>query len=134
MKQFELTPAMLTMSGAFYPNGYAFIMFEHEEAALQVAQELETLHGTTSVIMLLTPAMVLRQIGHVDGESEVNLPAVGTEGATVMKYVQLARKGHYALMIEILSDEHAEQLMVAARKVPFSYGQRYHLLAIEDLE
>lgn len=134
MKPFELTPDMLTMSGAFYPKGYAFIMFEHEDAAVQVANELEALHGTSHDIMLLTPAMVMRQIGHIDGETEVDLPSVGTEGATAQKYVQLARQGHHALMVEIPSDEHAEDLMVAARKVPFSYGQRYHLLAMEDLE
>lgn len=134
MKEFELTPDMLTMGGAFYPKGYAFIMFEHEDAALQVADELQTLHGDVANVMHLSPATVLRKIGKIDGESEVDLPSVGTEGATVLKYVQLARQGHHALMVEIPSDEHAEHLMVAARKVPFSYAQRYHLLAMEDLE
>ena len=134
MKEFELTPDMLTMGGTFYPKGYAVVMFEREDAALQVAREFETAYGQAGEVMLLSPKTVLKQIGKIDGESEVDLPSVGTEGATVLKYVQLARKGHCALMVGLPSDEHAEQLMVAARKVTFSYGQRYHLLAMEDME
>ena len=66
--------------------------------------------------------------------SDVVLPSVGTEGATVRKYVDLARKGHCALMVKVASDEDTERVMQAARQASFSYGQRYHLLAMEDLE
>lgn len=134
MKEFELTDSMLTMGGTFYPKGYAFITFESEAMAHQVAKEVEAAVGNESDVMLLSPATILRKIGKIDGESEVDLPSVGTEGATVLKYVQLARQGHWALMVEVPSDEFSEQLMVAARKGPFSYAQRYHLLAMEDLE
>lgn len=134
MKEFELTDSMLTIGGTFYPKGYAFITFETEAIAHAVAKELETSGGDAHEAMLLSPATILRKIGKTDGESEVDLPSVGTEGATVLKYVKLARKGHWALMVEVPSDEFAEQLMVAARKGPFSYAQRYHLLAMEDLE
>lgn len=134
MKEFELTPAMLTIGGMFYPKGYAFVMFADAESAQQVATEIESLNAEFGDIMLLSPATVLHRIGKVDGESNINLPSVGTEGATVHKYVDLARQGHHALMVQIPSDEHAEKLMVAARKAKFSYAQRYHLLAMEDLE
>ena len=82
----------------------------------------------------LSPQAVLLEIGKVDGDTDVELPAIGTEGATVHKYVQLARQGNCALMIKADSDEIAERVMIEVRKVTFSYGQRYHLLAIEDLE
>ena len=134
MKNFELTSDMLTISGVFYPKGYAFIMFPDTGAAEQVARDIEGKPGTTGTIMLLSPATVLREIGKVEGESDVTLPSVGTEGATVRKYVDLARKGHVALMVKLGSDQDAELVMVAARKATFSYGQRYHLLAMEDLE
>ena len=62
------------------------------------------------------------------------LPSVGTEGATVRKYVDLARKGHCALMVKIDSDEEAEQVMQVARSASFTYAQRYLLLAMQDLE
>ena len=134
MKNFELTPDMLTMGGVFYPTGYAFVMFPDARAAEQVAGDIESAPGTTGPVMFLSPAMVLKEIGKVEGDSDVALPSVGTEGATVRRYIDLARKGHAALMVKLGSDEDAELVMIAARKVTFSYGQRYHLLAMEDLE
>lgn len=134
MKNFELSSDMQTMSGVFYPKGYAFVMFATAADAEQVARELESDPGHKGDIMMLSPATVLLQIGKVDGESDVQLPSVGTEGATVRKYVDLARRGHFALMVEVDSDESTERLMSYARKMPFSYAQRYHLLAMQDLE
>ena len=141
MKNFELTSQMQTISGVFYPKGYAVIMFEKTEDAEKVAHEWENRAGNSgdsksndSGVMLLSPPMVLRHIGRVEGESDVELPSVGTEGATVRKYVDLARAGHCALMVKVGSDKEVEALMTEVRKVPFSYGQRYHLLAMRDLE
>ena len=133
MNKFELTPGMLTMSGTFYPKGYAFVMFPTANMAEQAAREIskEPFGGS---VMFLNAASVLRDIGKVEGDSDVVLPSVGTEGATVRKYVQLARKGHCALMVEVDSDEETELVMQAARLAGFSYGQRYRLLAMQDLE
>lgn len=100
-----------------------------EQAALEIAK---TPFGDS--VMFLNAATVLRDIGKVEGDSDVVLPSVGTEGATVRKYVQLARKGHCAIMALVDSGEDAELVMQAARAAGFSYGQRYQLLAIQDLE
>lgn len=134
MKTFELTSGMLTIGGVFYPKGYAFIMFPNAQDAAQVAQEVLNNHDSSTVVMLLTPQEILRDIGKADGESDIALPSVGTEGATVTKYIELARQGHCALMVKVHSEKDTESVMTSVRKVPFSYGQRYHLLAIEDLE
>ena len=141
MRTFQLTPDMLTMSGVFYPKGYAFIMFPNADDAAQVAHAVESyLSGQPNkkteetVVMLLTPQQVLKDIGRSDGDSDIELPSVGTEGATVNKYVKLAREGHSAMMVKVHTDEETEQIMAQVRMVPFSYGQRYHLLAMEDLE
>ena len=134
MKNFELTSSMITMSGVFYPNGYVFIMFPDAGDAEKVAREVDADRINGGETMLLSPATILRDIGKVDGDSDVVLPSVGTEGATVGKYVQLARKGHHAVMAKVKSDEHAASVIASARKVHFSYGQRYHLLAMEDIE
>ncbi|MES2912142.1 MAG: RNA-binding protein [Pseudomonadota bacterium] len=133
MNEFKLTPDMVSMGGAFYPKGYVFIMFPDQAGAEQVAREIDG-HPGNEVVMLLSPATVLRDIGRVDGESKIPLPSVGTEGATVNNYVDLARKGHHAVMAKVASDDDAKRVTDAARKASFSYGQRYHLLAIEDLE
>ena len=134
MTHFELKPDMLTMSGTFYPTGYAFIMFPNAAEAERVAFEIDKTPVPGGSLMFLNAATVLRDIGKVEGDSDIALPSVGTEGATVRKYVDLARKGHCALMIKVDSDEETECIMQSARSAPFSYGQRYHLLAIEDLE
>ena len=128
MKPLEITSSMRTLSGIFYPKGYAFVMFPTAEAAQQVASQ------NFDHAMLLTPAQVLLEVGQVKDDSDVELPPVGTEGATVRKFIDLAREGHHALMVKVSSDEETERLMVAARAASFSYGQRYHLLAMEDLE
>ena len=122
------------MSGTFYPTGYAFIMFPNAADAERVAFEIDKTPETRGSLMFLNAATVLRDIGKVAGDSDIALPSVGTEGATVRKYVDLARKGHCALMIKVNSDKETECIMQSARIAPFSYGQRYHLLAIEDLE
>ncbi len=134
MKKFELNPDMLTMGGTFYPKGYAYIMFPNAMLAERVALEMGHIPTLGASVMFLNAATVLREIGKVEGESDVVLPSVGTEGATVRKYVDLARKGHCALMVKVDSDEEAERVMQSARSASFSYGQRYHLLAMEDLE
>ena len=128
MKPLEITPNMRTLSGIFYPKGYAFVMFPTAEAAQQVASQ------NFDQAMLLTPQQVLLDVAQVKDDSDVELPPVGTEGATVRKFIDLAREGHHALMVKVSSDEETERLMVAARAASFSYGQRYHLLAMEDLE
>ena len=134
MKTFEITSHMFTMSDVFYPNGYAFVMFPNAQDAQQVLGELDGSLTGSGEMMLLSPQSVLRDIGKLENEElEVTLPSIGTEAATVAKYINLARQGHHALMVRVHSDVETEQVMRAVRKVPFSYGQRYHLLAIEDL-
>lgn len=134
MKQFELTSAMLTLTGTFYPNGYAFIMFPNADLAERVAAELGNATPPGDSVMFLTAAKVLREIGQVKGDSDIELPSVGTEGATARKYVELARKGHCALMLKVDSDDETERVMRAARGASFSYAQRYHSLAMQTLE
>ena len=134
MKKFALTPDMLTIGGTFYPTGYAFIMFPNAAQAESAAFEIDKASPPGESLMFLDAATVLRDIGKVEGDSDLNLPSVGTEGATVRKYVDLARKGHCALMMKVDSDEETEHLMQFARNASFSYGQRYHLLAMQDLE
>jgi hypothetical protein len=125
---------MTTMQGVFYPTGYAFVMFPDADNAEQAARELEAAGFRDEDVMLLTPPVILKEIGKIDGESTVALPSVGTEGATVHKYIDLAREGHHALMVKAPSDKDSERLMAIVRKFPFSYGQKYHMLAMEDLE
>jgi len=38
------------------------------------------------------------------------------------------------LMVKAPSDDDSERLMSVVREIPFSYAQKYHMLAMEDLE
>ena len=134
MKQFIMDPKMLTLSGVFYPTGYAVIMFPDANQAEQAARELVSGGYDSEAITLLPPDTILREIGRVDGDSDVNLPSVGTEGATVQKYIKLARQGQHGIMVHAASDKDAERVMSVVRTLPFSYAQKYHMLAMEDLE
>ena len=134
MQPFLMTSKMTTIQGVFYPTGYAFVMFPDAEIAEDAGQKIEQAGFSDQHVMFLTPSVILREIGRIDGESSVELPSVGTEGATVHKYINLAREGHHALMIKAPSDDDSERLMSVVRELPFSYAQKYHMLAIEDLE
>ena len=134
MQAFQMTSKMTSMGGIFYPTGYAVIMFPDADNASKAGVELEAAGFAGDEIMQLTPSVILREIGKVEGEESLALPSVGTEGATVQKYINLAREGHHALMVKAESDDDAKRLMAVVSKFPFSYGQKYHMLAIEDLE
>ena len=134
MKQFVMDPKMLTLSGIFYPTGYAVIMFPEANQAEQAASQLVNGGYDSEAITLLPPDTILREIGRVDGDSDVDLPSVGTEGATVQKYIKLARQGQHGIMVHAASDKDAERVMSVVRTLPFSYAQKYHMLAMEDLE
>jgi len=134
VQAFQMTSKMTTMQGVFYPTGYAIVMFPDAENATKAATELEAAGFASQDIMELTPSVILREIGKVEGDESVALPSVGTEGATVQKYINLAREGQHGLMVKASSDADSERLMAVVGKFPFSYGQKYHMLAIEDLE
>jgi hypothetical protein len=133
MKTFELTPKMLTVGGVFYPTGYAVLLFPDADQARQAAQALEAGGFAGDAVMMLPPETILRDIGKVDGDKG-GMPSVGTEGHTVDKYIALARQGHHGVMVHAPDGEDTERLLSALRQLPFTYGQKYHMLAMEDLE
>ena len=134
MQPFTMTSKMTTIQGVFYPTGYAVVMFPDAESAKEAAGKIEQAGFSGEDVMFLTPPVILREIGKIEGESTVELPSVGTEGTTVQKYINLAREGHHALMVKAASDDDAERLMTVVREFPSPYAQKYHMLAIEDLE
>lgn len=133
MKTFELTPKMVTMGGVFYPTGYAVLLFPEADQARQAGEALEAAGFGGDAVMLLPPETILRDIGKVDGDKG-GMPSVGTEGHTVDKYIALARQGHHGVMVHAPDDEDTQRVLSAVREQPFVYGQKYHMLAMEDLE
>jgi hypothetical protein len=125
---------MLTLGGVFYPTGYIMAMLPDRDSAAGVAMALEGQPGSAE-ISLVEPAEVISVIGATvkgtDDGSE--LPSAGTEAATVREYVELAKKGHYGLLINVANDEQSQRALEALQTHNFSYAQRYHLLVMEDI-
>lgn len=134
MKPFALDPKMLTLQGVFYPTGHAVLLFPDAGTAEQAARQLQAAGFDDDTLMRLTPQDILHNITGLSDPGHEILPSVGTEGATVSQYVALARDGHHGAMVKAASDEATQRVMSAVSGLPLSYGQKYHLLAIEDLE
>ncbi len=133
MKPFAMERSMRTMGGSFYPTGYAVLMFRPDQDLNDISQKLEKAGFEGQRLLLLTPQAILRDIGKLHGEADTPMPSVGTEGKTVSRFVELAQSGHQGLMVPAPKDEDTERLMQALQGTPIAYGQKYHILAIEDL-
>ena len=133
MNPFVLEPSMLTMGGVFYPTGYAIIMFPDVAETQRVGQQLLD-QGISAKVMHLKPETVLRDISRTDDGADAPLPSVGTEGATVRTLDELARKGQHGLLVHADSEEETEAVMQVVRTAPFSFAQKYRMLAIQDLQ
>lgn len=133
MKPFALDPKMLTMAGVFYPTGHMFVMFPTQEDATAAGQALQE-DGYAHAAMLLSPENVLEHVVRTVGSADDPLPSAGTEADTVRKYADLASSGQWALMIPAPETDDTERAMSVIRRYPFSYGQKYRALVIEDLE
>ena len=132
MQNFELTSSMLTMGGGFYPTGYVFAMFPSMDDARKVVSRLPT-EKHEKPTLLLPPETVLNKLGHTLDAADSPLPSVGTEGATVRHYAELASEGHCALMVYAPTAKDTEAVMEVVRSVPFSCATKYRHLVIEDL-
>lgn len=133
MKPFAIERSMQTLGGAFYPTGYAVLMLGPDQDLEDIGRKLEQAGFEGQRLMHLTSQAILRDIGKMHSESDLPLPSVGTEGQTVSRFVDLARQGYQGLMVAAPEDEDTQRLMHALKDVPIAYGQKYHMLAIEDL-
>jgi hypothetical protein len=132
MKPFHLESSMKTMGGVFYPTGYVVLMFPSEQLARDAGALLGGKGFDEGDITLITPQDFRREIFGATGDDEV-LPSAGTEGDTVRRFAELARQGHYGLMIHAPSAEESDRVMAALKGSQISYGQKYRHLVIEDL-
>ncbi len=134
MKEFVLDPDMLNMGGVFYPTGHAVVLFPEADHARQVADGLLEAGFADDQVQLLKPATILREISRTEEGSDAPLPSVGTEGATVRMYEEMARQGHHGLVVAVESSEDDERLMQVVRKFPFAVAKKYRMLVIQDLD
>lgn len=132
MKPFHLESAMQTMRGVFYPTGWMVLMFPGEEAARGAGRRLEESGLAEDAVLLLTPADFLRDVVGATGDEGI-MPSAGTEGDTVRRFAELARQGHYGLMVHAPHAEDSDRVTDLLKDAPISYGQKYRKLVIEDI-
>jgi len=133
MTPFAMHRKMRTLGGAFYPTGWVVAMVPAEDVQ-HLGEELAQQGLPHEDVMHLPPEVLLRELGGAVGESDLPLPSVGTEGESVRKYLAFAREGLHGLMVHAPDDADTERVMQVLRRVPLAYAQKYHRLAIEDLE
>ncbi|WP_198970325.1 hypothetical protein [Xylophilus sp. ASV27] len=133
MKEFSMRPGMQTLAGTFYPTGHAVVMFPQEQQARQAAEDLMAEGFSDDDVELLRPDVMLREVLASTPDEADGLPSVGTEAATARTFGDLARQGHYGLLVAVNDAKAAERLMTVARRLHFSAAQRYRHLVIEEL-
>jgi len=132
MKPFHLERKMMTLLGDFYPTGNLFIMFPTEAHARRAEALLAQDGHDCSSMLLLTPEDVLG-IVHLFDNRDFWLPSVGTEERTARHFGDLARAGHYGLLVPVRDVHHCEKVMAALKDAGVSCAVRYRRLVIEDL-
>lgn len=132
MKHFHLDSSMRTMTGVFYPTGYMVLMFPTEQAARDAARRLEDNGFPEDGSALITPEDFRRQIAGATGDQDA-LPSPGTEGDTVRRFLELARQGHYGLLVHAPSHKEHDRALSLLKGSGISYGQYYRKLVIEDV-
>ena len=133
MKEFQLSPDMLSLGGRFYPTGHIVAMFPGEDAARAAARALADANIPDDEISLITPEVMMRDIVRTVGNADIPLPSPGTEADTVRRFSDLAAQGHHALLIHVSREHDSDQVMQALRDHRPSHAQYYRRLVIEDL-
>jgi hypothetical protein len=134
MKPFASDPAMTNMRGVFYPTGHVVLMLPTLADARR-ACELLTQDGLSEDdICIARPAEFERMLhGCADEDDDLLLPSLGTEAETAQHFLQLAHKGHHALIIHARAGLSSSHVLEVLKEIDISYGQRYRYLVIEDL-
>ena len=134
MKHFSLSSGMTTIRGVFYPRGHIVLMFPTEKDALLAAKLLLADGVSEDDLSLATPDEFEHEItGLCEERSDLLLPSVGTEGGTAQHFRQLAREGHYALIVHAAAKPTSHHVVELLKDTHCSYGQRYRYFVIEDL-
>lgn len=134
MKSFTLKPGMTTLGGVFYPTGYMVLMYPTEQDARAAVRLLDQDGLDGDEISIASPEQFLTEVfGTMEEGEEEDLPSAGTEGDTVRRFADLARKGHYCLLVHAPSGKQSEHVMQVLAGTPIVYGQKYRHLVIEDL-
>ena len=124
--------ALMKDFGAFYPKGHTVVAFNKESDAKQVLQALRGHGDAFAGSLYLSADEMVRLAEHNLAEGGV-IASMGTSLTTVQAFLDVARRGATFLILTTPDDPTTQQAMDAVHRVPFMLAQRYHALAIEDM-
>ncbi len=124
--------ALMKDFGAFYPTGHLVVAFNEERDAQQVLQALRGL-GDAFVDSLYLSSRQMAELAVQNLAEAGVIASLGTSLTTVQSFLDAARQGASFLILTTPDDQTAHQAMDAVRRVPFLLAQRYHVLAIEQM-
>lgn len=134
MADAKADPFEMTQFGIFYPRGHMVVVFQSEEGARKVQQDLLT-GGYDPSDCALVPAEEVARSAQKNLEDHTGLLArLGKSDEAVRTHLNAARKGSAFLLIYAPDDLSAERAMNVVRRVPFELAHRYHRLAIQVLK
>ena len=124
--------ALMKDFGAFYPTGHLVVAFNEAGDAQQVLQALRG-HGEAFVDSFYLSANQMVVLAEDNLAEAGVIASMGTSLTTVQAFLDVARQGASFLIITTPDDPTTQLAMDAVRRVPFMLAQRYHALAIEDM-
>ena len=124
--------ALMKDFGAFYPTGHLVVAFNEASDAQQVLQSLRGL-GTAFDGSLYLSAQEMAQLAEHNLAEAGVFASMGTSLTTVQAFLDVARQGASFLVLTTPDDQTTQQAMDEIHRVPFMLAQRYHSLAIEDM-
>ena len=124
--------ALMKDFGAFYPTGHLVVAFNEERDAQQVLQSLRG-QGPAFDGSLYLSAQQMQKLAEQNLAEAGVIASMGTSLTTVQAFLDVARQGASFLILTTPDDQTTQQAMDAIHRVPFMLAQRYHSLAIEDM-
>ena len=127
---FRPDPSHFSLTGAYYPTGHVFAMFNEAAAARAVVAELAKVHKVGEVRSLPPDSIV--QAFAERSASVGGMPSVGREDQFMLRYVELAQQGKAGVLVEMgdaASDEVGAVLAAAGALLAY----HYRALVIEEL-
>ena len=128
---FELDDSMLSANKTFYPDGCAFAMLPSADAADRAAHELARVNGIEE-IQIASPEAIAAAFKERADEIRQHLPSPGREEQFSVRFLELAARGEYGLLLRLAShhDADAAKAVLASHHCTVAY--RYGKLVIEE--
>jgi len=130
MSNFTVDTSHFSMSGAYYPRGFAWAMFKDLPTAQAASEKVAALPGVGAVTV--ASAEDIGRNFAKRSEDVGGMPSVGREDQFMLRYVELAEQGKAGLLIEV-ADADSAALADVLRQGGAVLAYHYRRLVIEEL-